>query len=155
MTAPQLTWRYFSEVLIEVNTVLRLVPRPFTTAMIASEMPAAIKPYSMAVAPASSARNFARICFKFASNYVAQIYKRIMVSKGLRLGKIELPNSCKMTLIASIRVRRHRRRNHRAPRHRLPAKKKSSPTSTGNDRGFFATQAPTKQLDKANAGIHR
>ena len=32
VTAPQLTWRYFSEVLIEVNTVLRLVPRPLTAA---------------------------------------------------------------------------------------------------------------------------
>jgi hypothetical protein len=37
-----LSWRdraYFSEVLIEVNLVLSLVPSPFTTAMIASEMP--------------------------------------------------------------------------------------------------------------------
>jgi hypothetical protein len=35
-----LSWRdraYFSEVLIEVNLVLSLVPSPFTTAMIASE----------------------------------------------------------------------------------------------------------------------
>jgi len=31
-------------------------PRPFTTAMIATEMPAAISPYSMAVAPVSSRR---------------------------------------------------------------------------------------------------
>jgi hypothetical protein len=43
--------------LIEVNLVLSLVPSPFTTAMIASEMPAAIRPYSMAVAAVSSARN--------------------------------------------------------------------------------------------------
>src|SRR5579871_5588065 len=42
---------YFSELLIEVNLAFRLVPRPFTTAMIASEMPAAMRPYSMAVAP--------------------------------------------------------------------------------------------------------
>jgi hypothetical protein len=49
---------YFSELLIEVNLVLILVPSPFTTAMIANEMPAAIKPYSIAVAPDSSARNF-------------------------------------------------------------------------------------------------
>src|SRR4051812_39870765 len=42
---------YFSDVLIEVNLVFRLEPRPFTTVMIASEMPAAIRPYSMAVAP--------------------------------------------------------------------------------------------------------
>jgi hypothetical protein len=43
--------------LIEVNLVLSLVPSPFTIAMIASEMPAAIRPYSMAVAPDWSARN--------------------------------------------------------------------------------------------------
>jgi hypothetical protein len=41
--------------LIDVNLVLSLVPSPFTTAMIASAMPAAISPYSMAVAPVSSA----------------------------------------------------------------------------------------------------
>src|SRR6266550_9251349 len=50
---------YFSELLIEVNLSLRLVPSPLTTAMMASEMPAAIRPYSIAVAPESSARNFA------------------------------------------------------------------------------------------------
>jgi hypothetical protein len=48
---------YCSEVLIEVNLVFSLVPRPFTTAMMASEMPAAIRPYSMAVAPVSSAKD--------------------------------------------------------------------------------------------------
>src|SRR5580704_18304618 len=32
----------------------RLVPRPWTTAMIATEIPAAMRPYSMAVAPDSS-----------------------------------------------------------------------------------------------------
>ena len=42
---------------MEVNLVLSFVPSPFTTAMMASEMPAAIRPYSMAVAPDSSARN--------------------------------------------------------------------------------------------------
>jgi hypothetical protein len=45
---------YFSELLTDVNTPLRLVPRPFTAAMIASEIPAAISPYSMAVAAVSS-----------------------------------------------------------------------------------------------------
>jgi hypothetical protein len=48
---------YFRDVLIDVNLVLRLVPSPFTATMMASEIPAAIKPYSMAVAPVSSARN--------------------------------------------------------------------------------------------------
>jgi hypothetical protein len=33
--------------LIEVNLLLRLVPRPFTATMIAIEMPAAIRPYSV------------------------------------------------------------------------------------------------------------
>jgi hypothetical protein len=44
---------YFRELLIEVNMLLRFVPRPFTVAMIAIEIPAAISPYSMAVAPES------------------------------------------------------------------------------------------------------
>ena len=57
-----LIWRYLSELLIDVNLVLSLLPRPFTTAMIASAMPAAIRPYSMAVAPDSSAKN-ARMVF--------------------------------------------------------------------------------------------
>jgi hypothetical protein len=53
---------YFNEVLIEENLVLSFTPIPFTTAMIAREMPAAINPYSMAVAPDSSARNRRMVC---------------------------------------------------------------------------------------------
>jgi hypothetical protein len=49
---------YFSELLIDVNLVFSLAPRPFTTLMIASEMPAAIRPYSIAVAPDSFRKNF-------------------------------------------------------------------------------------------------
>ena len=45
---------YFRELLIVVNLSLRFEPRPFTTATIAIEIPAAISPYSMAVAPESS-----------------------------------------------------------------------------------------------------
>src|SRR5215467_9519880 len=37
-----------------VNFVLRVLPMPLTTAMMATEMPAAMRPYSMAVAPDSS-----------------------------------------------------------------------------------------------------
>ena len=48
---------YFSCVEIELKVDLSFVPRPFTTAMIATEMPAAIRPYSMAVAANSSLRN--------------------------------------------------------------------------------------------------
>ena len=45
---------YFNEVLTEVMTELIPVPMPFTAAMIAIAIPAAISPYSMAVAPDSS-----------------------------------------------------------------------------------------------------
>lgn len=44
---------YFRLVEIVVNVVFNWVPKPFTTAMIATEMPAAINPYSIAVAPDS------------------------------------------------------------------------------------------------------
>jgi hypothetical protein len=39
-----------------VKVVLSLEPRPATAVIIATEMPAAMRPYSMAVAPASSVR---------------------------------------------------------------------------------------------------
>jgi hypothetical protein len=48
---------YFNDVLMDVNLVLSFAPSPFTTTIMASAMPAAIKPYSIAVAPDSSARN--------------------------------------------------------------------------------------------------
>jgi hypothetical protein len=48
---------YFNDVLIDANLVLSFEPIPLTTAIIASEMPAAMRPYSMAVAAVSSARN--------------------------------------------------------------------------------------------------
>src|SRR3981189_3115091 len=47
---------YFSELLIETNFAFSFVPRPLTATMIAIEIPAAIRPYSMAVAPDSSFR---------------------------------------------------------------------------------------------------
>jgi hypothetical protein len=61
---------YFSEVLIEVNLSLMLVPRLLTIAMIAREMPAAIRPYSIAVAPDSSDKNLRNVCFNFASTEI-------------------------------------------------------------------------------------
>jgi hypothetical protein len=42
---------YFKAVDTEVKVVLRLEPTPATATIIAIEMPAAIRPYSMAVAP--------------------------------------------------------------------------------------------------------
>jgi hypothetical protein len=58
---------HFSEVLIEVKLLLRLEPRPFTTAIIASAIPAAIRPYSIAVAPDRSDKKFEKLRFKPAS----------------------------------------------------------------------------------------
>ena len=52
---------------MELNWVLRFDPIPFTTAMMASAIPAAIKPYSMAVAPDSSDKNFKNARCKSAS----------------------------------------------------------------------------------------
>jgi hypothetical protein len=49
---------YFSDELTEVNIVLTLLPTPLTAVMITMLIPAAIRQYSIAVAPASSARNF-------------------------------------------------------------------------------------------------
>jgi hypothetical protein len=59
---------YFNELLIEVNLSLRLVPRPLTAAIMASEIPAAISPYSIAVAPDSSDKNFKKIRCNHASH---------------------------------------------------------------------------------------
>jgi hypothetical protein len=48
---------YFIAVLIATNLLLRrVVPMVFTAVMIARAMPAAMRPYSIAVAPFSSAR---------------------------------------------------------------------------------------------------
>jgi hypothetical protein len=55
---------YFSEVLIVEKVVLRVEPSLLTVAMMARLMPAAISPYSIAVAPDSSARNLRNIFFK-------------------------------------------------------------------------------------------
>jgi hypothetical protein len=48
---------YLSELLIEVKLLLRVPPSKLTVAIIASAMPAAIRPYSIAVAPDSSDQN--------------------------------------------------------------------------------------------------
>jgi len=52
---------------MDVKTPLRLLPSPFTAAMIASEMPAAIRPYSIAVAPDSSDRKRNNLFFNLTS----------------------------------------------------------------------------------------
>jgi hypothetical protein len=49
--------RYYTAVDIAENVALSLVPIPLMTEMMATAMPAAISPYSMAVAPDSSRKN--------------------------------------------------------------------------------------------------
>jgi len=49
---------HFNEVLTDVSSVLRAVPTPFTATIMATAIPAAIKPYSIAVAPDWSFKNF-------------------------------------------------------------------------------------------------
>ena len=61
------TETYFNELLILLNWVLRFVPRPLTTAIIASAIPAAIRPYSMAVAPDSLEKKLNKVRFNTAS----------------------------------------------------------------------------------------
>jgi hypothetical protein len=52
---------YFIALETLLNVVFRLVPRACTVAMIATAMPAAIKPYSMAVAPDWSDRKAVKL----------------------------------------------------------------------------------------------
>ena len=47
---------YFIAVETDEKVLFKLVPRAWTVAMIATAMPAAMRPYSIAVAPASSVR---------------------------------------------------------------------------------------------------
>jgi hypothetical protein len=55
--APASSEGYFSAVWIFVKVVFNFEPRPTVTVMIATAMPAAIKPYSIAVAADSSRKN--------------------------------------------------------------------------------------------------
>src|SRR4029077_16230772 len=55
---------YFSAVCTDVKVVLSLEPTPLVTVMIATAMPAAISPYSIAVAAVSSRNKRIRCCFK-------------------------------------------------------------------------------------------
>jgi hypothetical protein len=81
---------HFNELLIELNLSLRVLPRPFTTAMIARAIPAAIRPYSIAVAPDWSDRKFNKVRFKPASSgvpYVELLNGSRTTGNGLRLAK--------------------------------------------------------------------
>ena len=52
----QVAGRYFRALETDANVPLRLLPVPFTAAMMATAIPDAMRPYSMAVAPDSSSR---------------------------------------------------------------------------------------------------
>lgn len=54
----ELVEAYFSALDTLVKVLFSWVPSPWTTAIIATEIPAAIKPYSIAVAPRSLLINF-------------------------------------------------------------------------------------------------
>src|SRR4029077_18090058 len=56
------TCRYFTAAATALNVASRLVPTSLTAVMITTEMSAAIRPYSMAVAPLSSRRNAKIFC---------------------------------------------------------------------------------------------
>src|SRR3954452_9392607 len=97
--------RYFSDELMSVNLVFRLEPRPLTIAMMASEMPAAISPYSIAVAPDSSVRKFRNLRFKSTSAVlVMRIFSgRSITGRELKAGKSDLANLSELTKTARRR----------------------------------------------------
>jgi hypothetical protein len=72
---------YFNCDEIEEKVVLSFVPRLFTTLMIATEMLAAIRPYSIAVAPDSSAKNWRHFA----------IMATVVSARRVNLGKVDLP----------------------------------------------------------------
>ena len=87
---------------MSVNLPLRLAPRPFTIAMIASEMPAAIRPYSIAVAPDSSDRKFKTVRFNSASTGCCCFSTPAgFTGPDLRPGKSGTLNLCELTKIHS------------------------------------------------------
>jgi hypothetical protein len=69
---------YLIEVLIEVKLVLMVPPSRLIIAIIASAIPAAIRPYSIAVAPDSSAQNLEK---RF--NYTSRCRTDLVVPRGI------------------------------------------------------------------------
>ncbi len=67
---------HLSEALIEVKLAFRFVPILLTAVIITIEMPAAINPYSMAVAPDSSRRKPNKIRFNTASSFQQAVVPR-------------------------------------------------------------------------------
>jgi hypothetical protein len=63
---------YFSAVLTVPKVVVRFVPIPLTTVIMTTEMPAAIRPYSIAVAPDVSRRKLNKV-FNATSSIVGDV----------------------------------------------------------------------------------
>lgn len=78
---------YLSDELIEVNLDFRFVPSPLIEPRIASDMPAAIRPYSMAVAPLSSSTNFNNIRFILKSFPVVELGIDFAASNQSQIGR--------------------------------------------------------------------
>jgi hypothetical protein len=99
---------------MSVNLVFRLAPRPFTIAMIASEMPAAIRPYSIAVVPDSSDKKLKTVRFNFASAGCCYALSTPAGFTGLhlRVSKRGTPNLCELTkkLSGAANAARRKRR---------------------------------------------
>jgi len=83
---------YFKELLIEPNLSFIVVPRPFTTVMIASAIPAAIRPYSIAVAPDSSDQNIETMRFKTRLQFYFKVRWLAPTSVNLRITTCGLVN---------------------------------------------------------------
>src|SRR5262245_54149441 len=93
------TLAYLSEPLIKVNLACRLVPSPLTIAMIASAMPAAIRPYSIAVAPDSS---FTKRASRF---FITQLHVHVAVE--LKFGRAGVLSTVTMGVTLRVRQLRH------------------------------------------------
>ena len=83
---------YLSWVEMLVNLVFRVEPRVLTTAMIATEMPAAMRPYSMAVAPDSFFRNatILDMCYPLRKETVAAPYRPAVNNAFLRSVNVDM-----------------------------------------------------------------
>jgi hypothetical protein len=60
-----------------VNLVLSVVPIALTVAMITTEMPAAIRPYSIAVAPARVCKSLSALIISIPSGPDAEIVQQV------------------------------------------------------------------------------
>jgi hypothetical protein len=83
-----LLFHYFSWLETLLKVVLRLVPIVLTATMMATEIPAAIRPYSIAVAPERSVQNRTRCRYKRASCLSSPLHGRAQhASQEFRFSK--------------------------------------------------------------------